>query len=128
MRERVLPLFLTSVVCLFLFFFPSPSAAQNRLTASQAIKDVKSTIDTPGWEIAFLSTTGVTESFLGDEFENAKGKAFLYPDGTAGQWIVELYRNTPKPVSEKGRSGYAYPFTRILVTAKAVYGLDRSEL
>jgi hypothetical protein len=119
MKQRTWPLFIVSVFCLVSVFCIRPGSAQSRITAAQAIKAVKSTMNAPGWEIAFLSTTGVTESHLAEEFRNTKGKGFLFPDGTAGQWIIEFYKDTPKTVSEKGRSGYAYPFARILATAQS---------
>jgi hypothetical protein len=52
----------------------------------------------------------------------------MKPDGTAGQWVIEIYSGEPRPVSDGRRNGYAYDFKKILVTRKsgAVYAGSHS--
>jgi hypothetical protein len=71
----------------------------------------------PGWKIAFISNTGVTESYGSNV---SRVDAIALPDGSAGQWVIEMFKDTPKPVSEDGRTGFAYPFQAIVVTAANV--------
>lgn len=89
---------------------------QTRITASQALESARKVVTGKEWLLAFLSNTGVTDSVTSEQF-NGPEEGLMLPDGRAGQWVVEFFKDTPTTVSEGGRTGKSYPFRRVLVTA-----------
>jgi hypothetical protein len=69
------------------------------------------------WQLAFLSNTGVVASVVSPQISNPTD-GLMRLDGTAGQWVVEVYSGEPQVVSDGERTGYAYDFRQILVTRK----------
>jgi len=98
-----------------------------RMTAAQAVSKANQSMQDSKWQIAFLSNTGVTQSVSGEESHGADG-GLIHNDGTAAQWVVEMFKDSPKPFSEGGRVGKSYPFQIVRVTAKGVSKLPASEM
>lgn len=94
------------------------------ITVWQAILKANLKINNSEWKIAFLSNTGVTSSVSSNHFSSAD-KALMLPNGQAGQWILEYFRDSPIILSDEGRS---YPFRRMLVTSNGASELPESNL
>ena len=77
------------------------------------------------WKIAFVSNTGVTQRVT--LAENAV-EALMKADGTAGQWVIEMIKDVPKPISEGGRTGFGYPSLIIAVYRGQATKLPESQL
>lgn len=108
----------------------APAASFDRITAQQAVAKALQAAkeDGPGpWKVAFLSNTGVTQSVSGEESRGADG-GLVHADGTAAQWVVELYTDSPKPVSQGGRNGFLYPFVVCRATSRTASLLPGSEM
>src|SRR5262249_3209209 len=118
MAQRSWMLFIPLFVFLFVVSFIATVSAEDRNTAPVAITTARKLSD-PEWQIAFISNTGVTKIILAEKFKTGK-EALMLPDGSAGQWVIEFYKDTPKAVSEKGKKGNVYPFRRIIVLAQGV--------
>jgi len=75
------------------------------------------------WQLAFLSNTGVVESVVAPGIAGP-ADCLLHPDGTAGQWVVEVCGEKPKTVfretAEGCETGYQYDYKRLLVTQHGV--------
>ncbi|MGB8191908.1 MAG: toll/interleukin-1 receptor domain-containing protein [Chitinophagaceae bacterium] len=69
------------------------------------------------WQFAFISNTGVLRNLLSPRFSKPE-EGLMKRDGTAGQWVIEVYSGEPNPISEQGRNGFAYEFTQVLITRK----------
>ncbi len=106
---------------------PKVSVNTPRLSAAQAIEKAKSVVNTPDWQVAFVSNTGVTSPVTSGDFNNAE-EGLMLPDGTAGQWVIEFFKDSPKTISEGGRTGKSYPLRRVLVTSQKVSELPKSDL
>ena len=88
---------------------PQPS----RITASLAVARARKALASPAWQVAFLSNTGVTQQVL----SQAPDSGLMHPDGTADQWVVEAFKNSPKPYRENGQTKTNYPFQVVAVSA-----------
>lgn len=78
------------------------------------------------WHLAFFSTTGVTCSVIGDEFENVE-EALMRPNGMAGQWVVEFFREPHvQPQLERRRRWYR--IRSVVVTALGTTTLPDGEI
>ncbi len=84
-------------------------------------------LDASEWEVAFISNTGVTQSYTAEGIRSPM-EALLSPDGKAGQWVVELYKDEPEPFSDGEREGIGYPFQTVLVTSQSVSLLPETTL
>ena len=98
---------------------PVPS----RLTARIAVARAMKALGSPAWQIAFLSNTGVSQQVTSD----ATDSGLMHPDGTAGQWIVEAFENSPKPYRENGRTEKRYPFRVVDVSGSGADLLPASD-
>lgn len=78
------------------------------------------------WHLAFLSTTGVTCSVIGDEFERVQD-ALMLPNGTSGQWVVEFFREPYASVSAERRRRW-YRIRSVVVTALGTTTLPDGEI
>lgn len=89
------------------------------ITITEALEKVWQEVDSSEWEVAFISNTGATQSYTAKGIRGPM-EALLSPDGKAGQWVVELYKDEPEAISEGEREGIGYPFQSVLVTSKSV--------
>ncbi|MFI7426675.1 toll/interleukin-1 receptor domain-containing protein [Micromonospora sp. NPDC049836] len=96
---------------------PDRQAAPDGLTVAEALAAVQKYMDDLGqsqeWQLAFLSNTGVTDSF---SVAASAAAGLMRPDGRAGQWVIELCGRTGEPVREGDRSGFRYAFKRLICT------------
>lgn len=69
------------------------------------------------WRFAFLSNTGVVASVVSPSLGGPEN-GLMKPDGTAGQWVIEVYSGEPRLVSDGSRTGYEYDFKQVWVTRK----------
>ena len=99
----------------------------SRISASSAVIRVKTSVTKEGWNLSFVSNTGVTESATSERFQGP-GDALALSDGNAGQWIVEVFKDTPTAVSEGGRTGNSYPLRRFIVTARGGEKLPQGDI
>lgn len=108
---------------------PAARDAKNppRLSAAQAIESARKRVPGSDWQLAFLSNTGVPSSVTSQQMAGPE-QGLMTRDGKAGQWVVEFFKDTPKAVSEGGRTGKSYPFKRVLVTATSAEELADSSL
>jgi len=81
---------------------PEPS----RITAGVAVARARKALASSAWQVAFLSNSGVTQQVLSQADDNG----LMHRDGTAGQWVVEAFKNSPKPYRENGQTKTNYPF------------------
>ena len=122
-------------VCLFgiiagLFLsvaFAGFAHAQVKIGVQQAVAMARKTVKDSSWQIAFVSNTGVTQSYTTERIRTPQG-AMMNKDGKAGQWVVEFYKNSPKKISEGSRQGFAYPFMAVLVTGQSAEAMPDAEL
>jgi hypothetical protein len=81
------------------------------------------------WQLAFLSNTGVMESVVGPGMTSPED-GLMRPDGTAGQWVVEVCGTNPQLVSRETASGiqtgHQYEYKRMVVTRHGVSVSDDS--
>lgn len=106
----------------------SSSDEVTRITASQAINSARKVIQAPEWQLLSLSNTGVVAGSVTSEQFHSPNEALMLSNGKAGQWVVELYKDSPTPVSEGERTGFSYPFQRVLVTAQGNTELPEIDL
>jgi len=69
------------------------------------------------WQFAFLSNTGVVAPVFSPNIGGPEN-GLMRSDGTAGQWVIEVYSGEPHLVSDGSRTGYEYDFKQVLVTRK----------
>lgn len=96
------------------------SKKEKRLTAGEAIELACELLESESsrqWQFGFLSNTGVIESVVSTNIASPE-EGLMRSDGTAGQWVIEVYREEPNVVFREGRRGYQYEFKQILVTRK----------
>lgn len=67
------------------------------------------------WQLGFVSNAGVIETALSPALRSS-GEGLMKRDGTAGQWVFELFGLTPTPVRDGDRHGYGYDYLRIVCT------------
>ena len=94
--------------------------AKKRLTAGEAIEMACELLETESsrqWQFGFLSNTGVIESVTSSKIAGPE-EGLMKSDGTAGQWVIEVYSGEPQVVFSEGKKGYAYEFKQILVTGE----------
>lgn len=121
------------VLCAKIFFMSvfllitSPAWCIQKIDASEAIVKAKKSVRERGWQIAFVSNTGVTDSVTASSIRSPQ-EALMDANGKAGQWVVEFFKDTPKSISQGGKKGKAYPLRRVLVTAMEVSDLPDTEL
>ncbi len=87
------------------------------ISITESLIKIWEEVDASEWEIAFISNTGVTQSYTAEGISNPM-EALLSPDGKAGQWVVELYKDEPETFSDGEREGIGYPFQPVLVTSQ----------
>lgn len=97
-----------------------------RISAAKALDSARS-LAGPPWQLAFISNTGVTDSVTSSRFGSPQ-QALMQRDGSAGQWVVEFFMDTPKEVRDGARRGRSYPLRRFLVTAQGASELAEAEL
>jgi len=97
------------------------------ISIEETLKSVWEKVDASEWGIAFISNTGVTQSFTAEGINNPTD-ALLSPDGKAGQWVVELYQDKPEPFSDGAREGISYPFQPVVVTSKTASLMPESTI
>lgn len=112
-------------LCLITISCPHHALAQGKLTGKQAIDAARKIVKGSEWQIAFLSNTGVTQSYSTEKLKSAR-EALMKKDGKAGQWVVEFYKNSPKDINEGGRKGVAYPLRAFLVTSNSASEMPTS--
>lgn len=125
------------ILCLFFSacgtgFTPNRTTTQAainpvKISAAEAIQKAKNSGKTSGWQIAMLSNTGVTSAATSNEIDSPEA-GLMNPDGKAGQWVIEYFKDNPKSVSEGGRTGKSYPFLRLIVTANSVSQLPSDDI
>ena len=98
---------------------PEPS----RITAKLAVARARKALASSAWQVAFLSNSGVTQQVLSQDPDNG----LMHPDGTAGQWVVETFKNSPKPYRENGQTKTSYPFQVVDVSAGGAELLPASD-
>ncbi len=94
--------------------------ATTGLTAGEAIElagELLGSDPERQWQLAFLSNTGVVNSAVCPHISSPQ-EGLMKADGTAGQWVVEVYSGEPRAVSDGERKGYVYDYKQILVTRK----------
>lgn len=98
---------------------PDPNEnSDKRLSAREAMSMAGKLLEadvSQQWKFGFISNTGVLKTIKSSRF-NTPQKGLMKRDGTAGQWVIEVYSRDPQPVSEQGKKGFAYEFKQILVT------------
>lgn len=105
-------------VIIALLAFSDVALGIEKITIQQAVEKAKKTMGNQGWEVAFISNTGVTQSVTSEKIRKP-ADGLMSPDGKAGQWIVEMYQN--KPITNA--KGFVYPLRIFIVTAN-----DASEI
>lgn len=103
----------------------TPSAGG--VTAAEAVEAAAREHGTE-WQLTALSNAGVVGGSVAAAGLHGPAEALMRPDGQAGQWVVEVFRDAPTPVSQGGRSGFAYPLRRFAVTAADATELPESEV
>ena len=98
------------------------------VTAAQAVQSAINTINNSEWQIAFLSNTGVTSSVTSQQFSHNEINALMLPNGQAGQWVVEFFKDSPVGIERNGQVGKSYPFRRVLVTINGASELPESSM
>ena len=97
------------------------------LTISQAFSMIRDKLRTSGedqdWQIGFISNTGVIRTALSPENKTPEA-GLMGPDGTAGQWVFELFGLRGTPVSDGTRNGYSYPFRQLVCTRDNIGSTD----
>ena len=78
------------------------------------------------WQLGLVSNTGVSQTVQGQSGSGVA--ALLNPEGKAGQWVFEFFSNTPRPIVDAGRKGFAYPFRIVLVDQGKANALPDSTL
>jgi hypothetical protein len=122
---------IASVTVMIIAFAPLTSVlgadAPPRLSAALAVTMGRNAIPGNEWKLAFLSNTGVTDSATSKKF-NSPAPALMQSDGTAGQWVLEYFKDTPTPVEHDGQKGQSYPVRRLIVTIGETSELPEASL
>jgi hypothetical protein len=79
------------------------------------------------WQLGFVSNTGTTCYVTSEEFRHQQ-EVFVLPDGTAGQWVVEFYRDPAVIESRAGQSRRWYRVRSVVVTAQGATSLPDAEV
>jgi hypothetical protein len=108
---------------------PAPATATvadaGKLSAADAFAAAKKALGTDGpWNLAFVSTTGVSQSVKATD----PADAMIGKDGKAGQWVFEFYKDTPTPTTHDGQEGFKYPFRVVSVTSAETTPLPDSDM
>jgi hypothetical protein len=97
---------------------PASRAAPTGLSARDAVRMAEEYLrgepDPRAWQLGFLSTTGVTSTAAAPAGSGVE--RLMRHDGTAGQWVVEVFGVAPADVRDGERVGYSYPFRSLLCT------------
>lgn len=102
------------LLAVLLCLMPIPGLAQTKptyFTGAEAIAAARKAAGAD-WLLMFVSTTGVADDV---SLSGEAADRLLRPDGKAGQWIIEFYKDTPKDVTQDGKKGKSYPFRRFAI-------------
>jgi len=97
------------------------------LTVAQAFSMVREKLlasgDGEDWQVGFISNTGVIRTALSPKNKTPEA-GLMRPEGTAGQWVFELFGLRGAPVSDGTRNGYSYPFRQLVCTRDDIVSTD----
>jgi TIR domain len=94
----------------------APPGQPTRLTFADAVHRAMDHLgeDRNRWQLGFVSNTGVVRSVIAQYLAPHDG--LMRVDGTAGQWVVELFGTNPTRVQEEDRSGFLYDYRVLMIT------------
>jgi hypothetical protein len=98
------------------------------ISASDALNSARKIIKAPEWKLLSISNTGVAGGSVTSEQLRGPEEALMRADGKAGQWVVEFFLDSPKQITEGGVSGKSYPLRRVMVTAKKISELAKTDI
>lgn len=101
---------------------PAPTTLSARDALAKAEEYLRGQPHPQAWQLGFLSTTGVTTTAAAPADHGSE--RLMRHDGTAGQWVVEVFGMTPTVVRDGERVGYSYPFRSMLCTRDGVVPAD----
>lgn len=124
---RLIPAVLGLFFLLYGEVLSSPIRTDNCLSSHAAIEKTHQAIKGTGWQIVFLSTVGlrIKDQTYSKDFTKAE-EAMMRVDGTAGQWVVDCFKNTPKIRIKKGKKEFVYPLQRLIITVRGIEKVPES--
>lgn len=104
-----------------------PVSAMTKISAADAIARANKAVGSNAWKIAFISNAGVTGGTVQARGVENLLDGFMDRNGLAEQWVIEYFKDSPKPYAEGGRKGVVYPKKTVVVTASEV-SVDDSDI
>lgn len=106
---------------------PKPAAPEHRtrISAHDALRSSINAVADTQWQLATLSNLGVSSSVYSGEDPSEE---LMTPDGLAGQWVAEFFKDLPTRVKEGTETRTSYPFRRFLVKGATAMELPESDL
>lgn len=86
-----------------------------RVAMEPALKAANESVGDAAWKLVYVSNTGVAGGSVSG-FGRKPGDSLMLADGAAGQWVFEYFLDKPEAVSEGGRTGWVYPYRRVVVS------------
>jgi len=93
-----------------------------RISITDAWKKMREYTKDDSLKLAFASNTGVTGDY--EAQVDTPSDRLMLENGEAGQWVFEMYKDTPQAVTEGDRKGWEYPYYVVIVGANAIARVD----
>jgi hypothetical protein len=90
-----------------------------RLSLIDAWKRIEPVAKAGSWKVAYISNTGVSQTLVSMNIHGATNR-LMNENGDGGEWVFEMFKDTPKAITHEGKKGWEYPFTALVVTATGV--------